>query len=665
MLQLGYRQVPVDPGFEPPISTEGASLKTPVRTRLNLRWLAGLLLIGTAGSALLVFSVGGALGPYNDLISRPKNARKDIRDDRIGESGAFIAARRTDKLTRRVNLVAARQDYRAPVQVRVGDAEITRQANFTRLSTLLSAESLGFADSVPAFNLTKLVASASADRAALENEGTAPSDSEVGLTMRDIATAQQVPDSRITINVSDSYAQVWDWLSERRSEPQGSDALSRLARIARTPVGTPMTTPSGTNGLGDPFSKLVVRMVQENVSVLPRAEALFNPLPLDDKLVSTRTEAQASQILRQYGASPAQIRDILSALTQNSRANAFEGPRIVKIALQPSEAGGTKEIMRVEVFADEQRVAAAGRRDNGAFVSITADEAAAKTSPARNAQPNTNADEEEEEDTTRLTLFASIYETARRHDIPPALIDEAIRTIFFDVDLQRRVGPSDSIEFLIQNGETEAAKPELLLVALQSGGVKRRYYRFKMPDEDVIDYFDDQGRSAKQFLLRKPVDGGELRSTFGMRRHPILRYYRLHSGVDWAAPVGTPIRAAGNGTIRMAAWDSGYGRRIEIEHTNGYVTTYNHLSAFAAGISEGARVRQGQVIGRMGSSGLSTGSHLHYEVMINEKHVDPLAIKLPRGRELSGRALALFKRETQQAEAVLKLAPGAGALAAN
>jgi murein DD-endopeptidase MepM/ murein hydrolase activator NlpD len=149
-----------------------------------------------------------------------------------------------------------------------------------------------------------------------------------------------------------------------------------------------------------------------------------------------------------------------------------------------------------------------------------------------------------------------------------------------------------------------------------------------------------------------------------MRRHPILRYYRLHSGVDWAGPVGMPIRAAGNGVVRLAEWDSGYGRRVEIEHNHGYVTTYNHMSAFAPGIKPGARVRQGQIIGRLGSSGLSTGPHLHYEVMINERFVDPLAIKLPKGRELAGRQLAGFKRERDQMEAVLQVAPGANALVA-
>ena len=140
---------------------------------------------------------------------------------------------------------------------------------------------------------------------------------------------------------------------------------------------------------------------------------------------------------------------------------------------------------------------------------------------------------------------------------------------------------------------------------------------------------------------------------------PILGYTRPHTGVDWAAPIGTPIFAAGNGVIIKAGWDSGYGRRIEIEHANGYVTTYNHMSGFARGSTEGARVRQGQVIGYLGQTGLATGPHLHYEVLVNGHFVDPMKVKLPRTREFDGHMLAAFKRERDRVDGLLAQAPTA------
>ena len=161
--------------------------------------------------------------------------------------------------------------------------------------------------------------------------------------------------------------------------------------------------------------------------------------------------------------------------------------------------------------------------------------------------------------------------------------------------------------------------------------------------------------------MRKPIAEGEITSPFGMRFHPILGFARMHTGVDWGAPIGTPIFAAGNGVIIKAGWESGYGRRVEIQHANGYVTTYNHMSGFGRGVAEGVRVTQGQVIGYLGQTGLATGPHLHYEVIINGNFVDPMAIKLARTREFDGKMLALFKRERDRIDQIRSQAPSAAA----
>ena len=153
--------------------------------------------------------------------------------------------------------------------------------------------------------------------------------------------------------------------------------------------------------------------------------------------------------------------------------------------------------------------------------------------------------------------------------------------------------------------------------------------------------------------MRKPVAQGRFTSGFGMRRHPIVRRYRLHSGIDWSAPSGTPIIASGNGTVEEVGTRAGYGRSIILRHANGYETTYNHMSGYARGISPGDRVRQGQIIGYVGSTGLSTGPHLHFEVLVNGRFVDPMKIRLPRGRELQGAELADFEQERQRIDELL------------
>jgi murein DD-endopeptidase MepM/ murein hydrolase activator NlpD len=227
------------------------------------------------------------------------------------------------------------------------------------------------------------------------------------------------------------------------------------------------------------------------------------------------------------------------------------------------------------------------------------------------------------------------------------------------VDFQRATVPGDSVEAFYSEPDDIDSRAELLYATVTAHEQTFRYYRFETPDDGLVDYYDENGRSVRKFLIRKPISAGELRSGFGMRFHPILRYARMHTGVDWANAIGTPILAAGAGTVIKAEFTSGYGRRVELQHANGYVTTYSHMSGFARGIAPGVRVTQGQVIGYLGQSGLATGPHLHYEVIVNGRFVDPMAIKLARTREFDGKLLAAFKRERERIDQLLAQAPNA------
>jgi murein DD-endopeptidase MepM/ murein hydrolase activator NlpD len=204
----------------------------------------------------------------------------------------------------------------------------------------------------------------------------------------------------------------------------------------------------------------------------------------------------------------------------------------------------------------------------------------------------------------------------------------------------------------------------VLFTSLTVGGETKKFYRFQSPDDGLVDYYDEAGKSAKKFLVRKPVVEAVMRSGFGLRRHPILGYTKMHTGVDWATPTGTPIFAAGNGVVEKAGWESGYGKFVLLRHNNGYETAYGHMTAFARGIEEGTRVRQGQVIGFVGSTGLSTGAHVHYEIRINGRFVDPMRVKLPRGRELNGPMLAQFEKERVRIDGIMTRPPARMAQAA-
>jgi murein DD-endopeptidase MepM/ murein hydrolase activator NlpD len=165
------------------------------------------------------------------------------------------------------------------------------------------------------------------------------------------------------------------------------------------------------------------------------------------------------------------------------------------------------------------------------------------------------------------------------------------------------------------------------------------------------------GKSAKKFLMRTPVDAVRISSRFGRRYHPIKKRWKAHNGVDFAAPTGTRIYAGGDGTVTYAGWATGYGRLVKIRHANGYETRYGHMSGFARGIRRGKRVRQGQLIGRVGATGWATGPHLHYEVRIKGSPKDPLRLRVPTGRELKGKELERFKRSLDETHTLLAAAP--------
>ena len=222
----------------------------------------------------------------------------------------------------------------------------------------------------------------------------------------------------------------------------------------------------------------------------------------------------------------------------------------------------------------------------------------------------------------------------------------------YDIDLTKKVAAGDSIDILETDGASD--KRELLYVTLTLGGTSRELYRFR-GDDGSIEFYDPEGETGKRFLTRRPVQGGgRLASRFGYRIHPIFKTRKLPTGVDFASPLGTPIYAAGDGIVDRAQWVSGYGKYIELTHVNGYETAYGHMSRIADGIKPGVAVRQGQVIGYVGSTGNSTGNHLHFEVRVNGRPVDPLSVKLPRDKALPAQSQAAFAQTVRQIKDLMR-----------
>ncbi|HXQ40273.1 MAG TPA: peptidoglycan DD-metalloendopeptidase family protein [Candidatus Udaeobacter sp.] len=243
-------------------------------------------------------------------------------------------------------------------------------------------------------------------------------------------------------------------------------------------------------------------------------------------------------------------------------------------------------------------------------------------------------------------INSSLFEAGQADGVPIAVLSEVIHAFSYDVDFQRDFRPGDRYEILYQryaDGEGHLAKlGDVLFASLTLHGRQLSLYRFTSPDGRT-DWFNPKGDSVRKALLRTPVDGAKITSGFGMRINPILGFSMMHKGVDFGAPVGTPIYAAGDGVVEQMGVVSGYGNYIRIKHTAKYATAYAHMSRYAGGIHVGSRVRQGQVIAYVGMTGRATGPHLHYEVLVDGKQINPQSIKLPTGEKLQGKELKQFQ----------------------
>jgi murein DD-endopeptidase MepM/ murein hydrolase activator NlpD len=256
-------------------------------------------------------------------------------------------------------------------------------------------------------------------------------------------------------------------------------------------------------------------------------------------------------------------------------------------------------------------------------------------------------------------IDSSLYLAAMRAGIPATVVVDLIRMFSYEVDFQRDVQPGDEFEVIFSRFYAEdgrAAKTgDILSASMTLSGKKHALYRFESNGEE--EYFDANGQSARSMLMKTPVDGARISSRFGRRFHPVLGYNRMHKGIDFAVPTGTPVMAAGSGAVTFSGYTRGFGNLVIVTHTNGYATAYGHLSRFASGVKKGARVRQGQIVAYSGSTGISTGPHLHYEVRVNGSQVNPTNLKMANGRTLAGQERRKFLSERTRIDQLVASLP--------
>ncbi len=633
----------IELGNEPPLSVDGGSSGFVDRRRVSVQWFAGTILTALCGAALMGGAVFTSLDGETNFASLPERVEVALRGA-LGVGGER-GAHKSDRLPTAEEPSFARQVIRVSTINRVGNHEVVRVRPFVRIAGNLSLTVSDLSANIPPFNPQRLLAeSAPGGATASDDTPAAEPDAEVAFVMRDIAPLMPKLKIALLTPTDEVIARV-------REAAEWSEKTANHMPVASNITGIKLAYAG--DGTVDPYAGFEARIIPENITLLPKTTAqTTGGNGINEKLIIAKKGETVASILRDLGATPADIGAIARVLGPRALDGGIKEGQKLRVLMAPLMGGQRLQPIRVIVANDTAIDAVVALADTGKYVSV--DVKNVDTEVAESSEDTGD------DDTSGVRLYQSVYETALRNRIPSPIIEDLIRIYSYDVDFQRKVQPGDSFEVLYA-GEEETpvadSRNEVLFATLTVGGEMKKFYRFQSPDDGVVDYYDETGKSAKKFLVRKPVIAGIMRSGFGLRRHPILGYTKMHTGVDWAAPSGTAIYASGNGVIEKAGLESGYGKYIRVRHTNGYETAYGHMTAFARGIEEGTRVRQGQVIGFVGSTGLSTGSHLHYEILVNGRFVDPMRIKLPRGRVLDGPMLASFEQERERLDGIMARKP--------
>ena len=602
----------------------------------RFRWLLSTCLAGAVGIlAILVViagsmdaqdTAGGLMAGIEDRLRNAPLALRRLPAARV--DGLRWAVPKTNKLVVASGTVATKSYISDGIRQRRGNRDYISNKYYVRLVAGLAPVPKTQVQSIPPFNPFKLYANTTplegndradapqeADVRLLELNGILPDEDGQELEPQEVATlvAQAV---------------------EEASDAAGGEILAeRAQRTADAPV------PQTTNLAKTSFDH------EEAAEEFPGRAVPAIKVQRGDTL---------ARILARLGAQSWQVRAMLEAsrpiFAEAALAPGFE----VRAIVLPSLARPAGEPVRFSVFdeAGSHKVTVS-RNVAGEYVpSATPTEerivAAALLGESDQVQDN--------------SLYSSLHYTAAKQGVSAELINQIMRIHAYTADFRQRVRVGDGIEFFFDMKEEErgvdGSLGELLATFVTSGGETHRFYRFQGSDGG-IDFYDAEGSTSRKFLTRRPVRGENVRITsgFGMRRHPLLMTGKMHYGVDWAATHGTPIMAAGDGVIEEAGAKGEYGNYIRIRHANGYKTAYGHMSRYGAGVSAGVRVRQGQIIGYVGSTGLSSGPHCHFEVLVNGVQVNPMSIQVPNDRQLAGKDLADFKREKTRIDELMRRHP--------
>ena len=517
----------IDLGNEPPLSVDGESTGLVDRHRVSVQWFSGTILAGLCGAALMSGAVFAALDGETNFATVPERVEATLR----GAVGGVLdrvanVARKADRLPPPGEANAARQIIRVSTTSRgSGNREIVRVRPFIRVAGNLALSVSELSANIPPFNAQKILARSEGIVANAGDAAGAEPDAEVSFVTRDLNGA--LPRAKIA-----AVAALDEVLARVREAANWDGNSGQNSPLIANSI-PPTLTAYAPERHGDPYAGFEPRIVPENVTLLPKTTAqVTGGNAWNEHTVVLKKGDSVSAVLRDMGATAEEVKAITAAFGGRGKDSSPRDGYKLRVLLAPTSDANRLRPVRVIVATDTAIEAMVAWSEMGKYVAVD----------VRSANSVASAASDDEDDGKGVRLYQSIYETALRNHVPRPVIDDLVRIYSYDIDFQRKVQPGDSFEILYA-GEDENtndnSKPEVLFALLTTGGETRKFYRYQTTDDNVVDYYDESGKSAKKFLVRKPVADGNITSGFGGRNHPLLGYTKMHTGVDWGSSTGT------------------------------------------------------------------------------------------------------------------------------
>lgn len=646
-----------DPGQDPALVVRRLR---PARRQVSVRWLTGTVLTGITSCILMGIALFTALDGQQRLVTPPQwfsldNLLQTQDPDANGYKSDRIAP------TRARQSFDSKRQFELSILQKKGDKKIIHTQRFEWIRMAL-AEERPKQYSYPKFDSLDMFATDSKIHATtLQDSGHiygAKVENKLILSNRDFIIDQLNFDGADALTDDDAQQEL---KKAGFTLEKNDELLSILTLIDPLKLEDLSSTSQFTESPE-------VRIVQENVTISPQSRRIDLTKNYVEDIFPIRKKQKIVDAFKDTNYTKQQIERVVSTLTKLSHSDTLKAGSLLRIGIV-TQAGEEDHLVRASIYQGKYHILTIALNDQGQFVESAEPKMSQALKTAfQNGIPHTYVSSAQ-----LPTAYDALYTALLSHNVSQSLSQHLIRLLATNIDMKSRISPTDQLEIFYavpqqsntekntgsQNGKNQKTvevptnkDPEIRYISVTFGNTIYKYYRYQSKNGSV-DYYDSEGKSSKPFLLRKPTPNGVFGSPFGPRRHPILGYVRMHTGVDWVAPKGSPIIAIGDGIVTQVGVKGGYGNHTEIQHSNGYISSYSHQSRYAPDIKPGVRVRQGQVIGYVGTTGMATGPHCHFEIIVNGVKVDPMRIRIPESKALTNQDLQAFLQEKDNIDSLL------------